>query len=282
MADVYSMRRMRRPELDLIMEWAAAEGWNPGTHDADAFASADPDGFFVGTIGDEIVASVSVVTYDASYAFLGLYVVRPEFRGKGYGLRLWRHALERTSARTVGLDGVVAQIPTYERAGFSLAYHSVRFVTRALARPVEEAGVRAISDADLPRVIEYDRRVFGVGRPRFIGPWLARAGVHARLAEESGEILGYGAIRPATEGYRIGPLFAASRPVADNLLTELLGSVPPGVDVAVDVPELNPEALSLVRARRMIPQFQTARMYRGDPPRMPVQHIYGVTSFELG
>lgn len=33
----YSIRSMTRPELDLCIQWAAAEGWNPGLHDADAF-----------------------------------------------------------------------------------------------------------------------------------------------------------------------------------------------------------------------------------------------------
>jgi hypothetical protein len=30
--------------LDQAMEWAAAEGWNPGLNDADCFHIADPTG----------------------------------------------------------------------------------------------------------------------------------------------------------------------------------------------------------------------------------------------
>ena len=32
---------MSRAEMDLAVEWAAAEGWNPGLDDADAFFAAD-------------------------------------------------------------------------------------------------------------------------------------------------------------------------------------------------------------------------------------------------
>ena len=32
----------------------------------------------------------------------------------------------------------------------------------------------------------------------------------------------------------------------------------------------------------MAPVFETARMYTGAPPAIPVDRVYGVTSFELG
>src|SRR3712207_6914266 len=34
-----------------ILDWAAAEGWNPGLRDADAFWAADPDGFMLAELG---------------------------------------------------------------------------------------------------------------------------------------------------------------------------------------------------------------------------------------
>lgn len=280
--EVLALRRMRRSELDLAVQWAAAEGWNPGVHDADAFAAADPDGFFVGAVDGEMVASISIVTYDASYAFLGFYIVRPDRRGSGYGLRLWQYALEQASARTIGLDGVVAQISTYERAGFILAYRSVRYLTRSGSSAAVTKWVRVVDAADLERLIAYDRLVFGAPRPGFVSAWLAQAGMRARLAEVDGVIVGWGAIRPAVVGYRVGPLFAESATIAEELLAELLASVPPGAVVAIDVPSPNPDAVNLVRRRRMLPEFETARMYRGPAPDLPTQYVYGVTSFELG
>ena len=35
---------MSRAEVDLAIDWAAGEGWNPGRHDADCFHGADPGG----------------------------------------------------------------------------------------------------------------------------------------------------------------------------------------------------------------------------------------------
>ena len=39
------VRSMRRDELDELVEWAAAESWNPGLYDADIFWATDPNGF---------------------------------------------------------------------------------------------------------------------------------------------------------------------------------------------------------------------------------------------
>jgi hypothetical protein len=45
------IRPMTRDELDLAVEWAAQEGWNPGLADAECFHAADPEGFLIGVLG---------------------------------------------------------------------------------------------------------------------------------------------------------------------------------------------------------------------------------------
>jgi hypothetical protein len=42
------VRNMAEADLALALEWAAAEGWNPGLHDARCFYAADPQGFLIG------------------------------------------------------------------------------------------------------------------------------------------------------------------------------------------------------------------------------------------
>ena len=88
------VRRMAESELNLALEWAAAEGWNPGLHDAECFYAADPEGFFLGEFADgEPIGCVSAVAYDKHYGFLGFYIVKPQYRGRGFGLQLWDAAM---------------------------------------------------------------------------------------------------------------------------------------------------------------------------------------------
>ena len=48
----YKIRPMNRSEVELCTQWASAEGWNPGKHDAQAFYAADQKGFWVGLLDD--------------------------------------------------------------------------------------------------------------------------------------------------------------------------------------------------------------------------------------
>lgn len=52
---------------------------------------------------------------------------RTDHRRQGLGLAIWRAAVPHAGARTVGLDAVPAQQHTYERAGFTPAYDTVRY-----------------------------------------------------------------------------------------------------------------------------------------------------------
>lgn len=66
-----------------------------------------------------------------------------------------------------------------------------------------------------------------------------------------------------------------------GLFRALAGAAPDG-PVYLDTPEPNKEALALARRYAMTPCFETARMYTGPAPDLPLVRTYGVTSFELG
>lgn len=120
-------------DWSVISGWAAEEGWNPGLADARSFFAQDPDGFFIGRVDGEPVSAISVVNYGDDYAFLGFYLVRPDLRGRGYGIATWKAALTHAGGRTVGLDGVPAQQDNYRKSGFEPPTRPS--ATRASRRP---------------------------------------------------------------------------------------------------------------------------------------------------
>jgi hypothetical protein len=128
---------------------------------------------------------------------------------------------------------------------------------------------------------EYDRNLFAYGREAFLKEWIRQPKSEAVAICRETRLVGYGVIRVCREGYKIGPLFADEPAGAETLFAALTAKLH-DVAVFLDVPEVNPHALALATNFGMVPVFETARMYTGDPPSIPAEKVYGVTSFELG
>lgn len=275
------IRAMRPNEIALAVDWAAAEGWNPGLGDAACFATVDPDGFLIGEIDGAPAATISCLNYDARFAFLGFYIVRPELRGRGHGLRMWNAAIAHAGARAIGLDGVVAQQENYKKSGFKPAYANVRYGGSVAAPPAPRADVIPLSDVPFAAVEADDATVFPAPRPAFLRAWIAAAGHIGRALVRDGRLAAWGVLRPCRTGRKIGPLLADDRAAAEAVLAALLARAGGG-EVFLDVPSINSDAVALAQGLGLAPVFQTARMYTGAIPPLRIERVFGVTTFELG
>ena len=273
------IRTMSRTEVELALDWAAAEGWNPGLDDATPFQVADPSGFLIGDVDGSPMAAISVVRYGSDFGFLGLYIVAPAQRRRGYGLQLWRAGLDHLGDRTVGLDGVVAQQANYRRAGFTYAWPNFRFGGLIEGR----ADPRLVDARTLPfsRIAGLDRKLFPAARPAFLAAWLAMPQSSTLALVEDGTLTALGTIRRCRTGYKIGPLYAGDGVAAERVLRGLAAGAS-GEELYLDVPGPNEAAMRLVQELGLTQRFETARMYKGPAPALPLERIFGITTFELG
>src|SRR5215475_12078989 len=256
------IRTMRPDEISMAVNWAAAEGWNPGLSDDACFAAADREGFLIGEVGGVPAASVSCVKYGANFAFLGFYIVREDLRGRGYGLRMWNAAIAHAGPRVIGLDGVVAQQENYRKSGFELAYANVRFGGIVSAPDSSQTGVISLNELPFSIVEAYDATVFPASRPAFLRAWIGSPGHIGRAIMRDGSLAGWGVIRPCRKGRKIGPLLADDRATAKAVLSALLASVGGG-EIYLDVPSIHRDAVALAQELGLVPTFETARMYNG-------------------
>ncbi|MDD7909598.1 GNAT family N-acetyltransferase [Pseudovibrio exalbescens] len=272
-----------REDLDVMLEWAAVEGWNPGLIDGDAFWAADSGGFW--GIKDEqgLASCISAIRYGSDYGFVGFYICRPDRRGEGLGFKTWNAALDGLDQRTLGLDGVVEHQADYGKSGFTLCHRNIRYSGLSTVSMPHDPRLAPIGTGTYTSIRDYDRAFFPAPRESFLQQW-HRPMERNRFgfcAVEDGHIRGCGTLRACREGFKIGPLFAETPEIADLLFRALAGSVR-GQMVILDLPEVNAEAEALVDRYELSPVFETARMYRGPAPELPLDKIYGITTFELG
>lgn len=275
----FVIRNMNEREISLALEWAAAEGWNPGLNDAKCFYAADPNGFLLGELAGEPVGCISAVAYDSTFGFLGLYIVAPQYRRRGFGLRLWRAAMAYLNGRNVGLDGVIAQQENYRKSGFTLDYRDIRY--QGKGGGCEPNGLVELSSVPFEEIERYDAKVFPAPRTNFLRRWIEQPNGAALGLLRNHRLVGYGVLRPCREGSKIGPLFA-SDPQSAATLFQGLAFRASNQSIFLDTPAANSAAIELAQKHRMLPVFETARMYTKERPTAPIDVCYGVTTFELG
>lgn len=268
-----------------LVDWARKEGWNPGPHDASVFYDTDPDGFYGYFKNGELIGGGSIVSYNGDFGFMGFFIVQPEYRGSGIGRRLWFQRRDTLLKRlkngaAIGMDGVVDMQPFYSKGGFKLAFCDERY--RVTGTPFEvDRHISRITKDDFPEVSQYDHECFGFYRKSFLSRWLELPGSYAFKYVSGEDLKGIAVVRKANEGYKTGPLFADNPEVADTLFRACMNAVP-GEKLYLDIPVVNVNALRLTEKYSGEYVFECARMYYGKTPGLPLEKIYGITTFELG
>jgi ribosomal-protein-alanine N-acetyltransferase len=312
-----TIRPLQSGDINRVTDWARAAGFCPGDGDVGIYCNTDRQGLWVGWLEREPIGCIAGVRYSQAYGFIGLFIVTPLQRRRGYGLQLWRHALDHLAdVACVGLEAAPDRIADYGSWGFRPASTTSRW-----HRPVDpSAGTAApglgsesergagplaagasgavdpgawdrnltlIEAAALPEraVLAYDAAREPSPRPHFLRDWLHHpAGTVLTLVDQGGQCHGFGRIRPCLlpreHGWRIGPLLADTPALAERLLLKLMARHPG--DVLLDAPGANPAAAALMEKLGFTVQSQTLRMYRGDQPVVGLADVYGLACLELG
>lgn len=275
---------MTDPEIAMLGDWAAQEGWNPGLGDLDVARASDPEAFVAIRQGDTLIGGGSIIRHDDTFGFMGLFILRPDMRGRGLGGQFWRWRRDRLKARldadaAIGMDGVYDMAPFYERGGFVVAHRHLRM--QGVAQGRADSDVLTDKERLIDDIVAFDAGRFPTPREKFLRNWLDRPGLHLAGLYRGDTFVGYGVARPCRAGFRIGPLFASDVVIADRLLGDLMARIA-GEQVQIDVPETNLAAMALAAKYGLEEVFGCVRMYYGKPPKILTETIYAVTSLEFG
>lgn len=278
-------RKLDLNGVKTLVQWADEEGWNPGPHDAEAYFNTDPDGFYGYFQEDTMIGGGSIVSYNREFGFMGFFIVKPEYRSLGIGRSLWYQRRDTLLSRlnkgaAIGMDGVIAMQDFYRKGGFQIAFRDERYERIGSAFNTHPK-ISSILPEDKAAVLAYDKQGFGFARPQFMAAWLKLPGNKTFKYLENGTLKGFAIVRKANTGYKICPLFADNDTVAEELYKACLNACI-NEPVYLDIPVINRGAVNLIKKYQAKYVFECARMYYGTPPEMPIDKVYGITTFELG
>ncbi|NBR83647.1 MAG: N-acetyltransferase [Flavobacteriia bacterium] len=283
-------------DLDVVIGMAREQDFAPGVGDIEIYANTDSQGVWLAWRDGMPVGCIAAVTYNPSYAFIGLFVVKPEHRGLGIGRRLWQHALKTlSSVECIGLEAAVQMVGFYEKAGFQEDCVTTR--RQMLCRSDQshhpnttllhrsDITVVPLREISLEAIQRYDERHEISPRPHFLELWLRhKAGNVFVAGDAQGECHGYVRIRPCLlpigEGWRVGPWLAEDPGMASLLLNNAIDRHK-GV-VLIDTPGHNPSATTITTAKGFKSMGSTVRMYKGVMPQGHDRNVYGLACLELG
>ncbi|MEH1836702.1 MAG: GNAT family N-acetyltransferase [Nostoc sp.] len=275
----FIIRQMTIDDLKIALSWAEAEGWHPGVDDANNFYVANAGSFLIGELNGNPISSIVVARYSESFNFIGLYIVKSEYRKQGYGLKTWHEALKLISHESAALDTVLEQVNNYKKFGFKSAHSHLRYQGIINGKIAED--VIDLKTVNFDQLCRYDSQYFPSSRPLFLKTWINQPSGQGYAVVNNGELLGYGVIRKVSEGFKIGPLFAENKEIAEKLFFAL-STYANGSQIYLDVPDINHQAISLVESYKMQLVFECVRMYTANEPSLDWTHIFGVTTLEIG
>ncbi|MEY2754063.1 MAG: hypothetical protein RJB65_421 [Actinomycetota bacterium] len=280
----YSLGAMTDADVETLISWARAEGWNPGVSDVGIIRAVDPDAFIALRDGDELIGGGAILRVAPTLGFMGLFIVRPDRRSQGLGRVLWHHRRDLLLSRlepgaSIGMDGVYAMADFYARGGFRTAYRDIRY--EGPAAGTVDPDVVGLDSLDREEIYRLDAELLGADRRQILERWITAPGVRVAGLLSEGRLVAFGVVRPAHVGYRFGPVLADDVDLARRVLSHLMAPIA-GEQVQLDVPEVNVPGITLALGHGWQEAFGCARMYHGPAPDIDPLRVFGVTSFEFG
>jgi len=278
-------RKLNFQDLKILVEWANNEGWNPGPNDAEVYWATDPNGFYGYYFNESLVAGGAIISYNNEFGFMGLFIVKPEFRTKGIGRKLWYQRRDLLKDRlnhnaSIGMDGVIDMQSFYKKGGFEISFKDERYENLGTEFHLD-SNITSIKDEDFHEILNYDKQCFGFFRPQFLRPWIKLPENKTFKYVENNNVRGFSIVRKVFNGFKVGPLFADNTKIAEELYKACLNSVI-GKPLFIDIPMINKDAIQIINKYNAKYVFECARMYYGQPPRIAMKKVYGITTFELG
>jgi GNAT superfamily N-acetyltransferase len=261
------IRTMAKGDISAGMRLKELAGWNQTAADWSRFLEASPEGCFAAEMEGKVCGTSATISFERRFAWIGMVLVDPEFRGRGIGTHLLERAIEYLDEQriaTIKLDATPQGKPIYERLGFAAEYEIERWV---LKQPQAEPTFAGSNHLKLPapnmgETLRLDREVFGADRGSLLRSLHDEAPDFAMATKDSTALQGYCFGRRGSFADHLGPWMGIEERPARYLLEEFLRRSTRN-HVVVDCMKSNAVAGKLLREFGFAYTRPLTRMYRG-------------------
>ena len=249
-------------------------------------------GIFIGELDGVIISSLCVVKFDDNLAFLGYYVVEKRFRGKGYGLAIFKAGMASLSkSHNCGLNAMLDTVQMYEKCGFQRAWtnRKIKFVISSTSSLLNDFNLPSIlvqtaTQVNFSDLFAYTLEVFGAPLGTYLKKLLEAPNTMSFAATSEGAIVGFVSARRAIRkgrDWKVVPLYADNIHIAKTLLKHVFSTLVNtssltdvvSMDVAYD---FNQEANALWKELNGSFYIDCVQMFSKGIPDIPKHKSYGV------
>jgi len=264
---MFHVEKMKASDFLFAVQLANTMDWNMAMEDFEFAAKLEPEGCFVLYRGSERAGIGTCVSFE-KIGWFGNLVVKEEYRRKGAGALLVKHAinyLKSAVVETIGLYAYPHLIKFYEQFGFKPDVDYLVFQGKAvLPLTGETAQLQKVKKQDIPAILDFDYQCFGANRTKLLKPILLDKNNLCFMAIDDHEIAAYCAATVYAEAAGIGPLMCHKNrgDAAVALLQTVLSKVR-NQDVFVCVPSEETALLNLLFKAELQEKFRVTRMFLG-------------------
>ena len=279
---MFHFKKISLDDLKFAVNLTNTMKWDLVEEDFVYMMKLEPAGCFITFDDVKRIGVATTISYD-KIGWLGNVIVSKNYRGRGIGSLLVKHALEylvNKRVETIGLYAYIPKVSFYKKLGFEYDSEFVYLKGTAFSLPIKDCTREAVED-DWENIINFDRLCFGASRKKLLKPILLDKENLCQIAVDDGEMLGFIIARRYGEVAEVGPLICQEkcRDVAVDLLKNILNKLK-GCKVSMCIPKKETVILKKLVKWGLGEYFTLARMFYGEY--IENNYIYLAESLERG
>lgn len=279
---MFHIKNISLDDLKFTVNLTDTMKWDLVEEDFEFMMKLESNGCFITFDDAKRIGIATTISFD-NLGWLGNVIVSENYRGRGIGSLLVRHALEylvNKHVETVGLYAYIPKVPFYKKLGFEYNSEFIHLKGTAVSLPIKDCTREAVED-DLGKIIDLDRLCFGASRRKLLKPIFLDTENLCQIAIDDSKVLGFIIAKRYAGVAEVGPLVCQEEcnDIAVELLKNILNQLK-GYKVSMCIPKKETIILKKLVKWGLNESFPLARMFYGEY--LEKNYIYMAESLERG